>query len=80
MLSNEDIEKKDELEKIIRNSNNLIELLDILRGKCEKLEINNNMIEMEVDGIIYFANIKENKITKIRYYEQSLLQYKEVNF
>lgn len=78
MLSKELINKKNKLEKLMKNSKNDFELLAKLRIECERLDIINNEIILDYNKAKF--TIKNNKVKSIVTFDESLNKFKEFHF
>lgn len=80
MLSEQAIERKKKIEKILDKSKNDFELINQLRTKCERIDFLDKNIILNFENEKFEIDKEKAKITKITIFDEKTNNLKEILF
>ena len=81
MLDKNLIKKKDYINKILNTkSNNDFDIINILRKKCDRIDIVKGKAILDIETTKFEIDIKKKKVDKIVAFDKSLNKFKEFIF
>ncbi len=80
MLSDDLLNKKTRIDKIIKNTKSDFELFNILRAECERIDFVKKDIILNFEKTKFKINKKEKRVKEIIAYDKELNKFKKFSF
>ncbi len=80
MLSDDLLNKKTKIDKILKNTKNDFELFNVLRTECERIDFIDKDIILNFEKTKFKINKKQKRVKEIVTYDKELNKFKKFSF
>lgn len=80
MLSDDLLNKKTKIDKILKNTKNDFELFNVLRTECERIDFVDKDIILNFEKTKFKINKKQKRVKEIVTYDKELNKFKKFSF